>query len=251
MMDMPLNMVHKKRSYSPTIEDIRQHNIKRFRLLSDFGSLNISNTHLSHSKSSHSSQVIGSKEKDKNKEYIPDIDEFLIHNQDDDDIIQSSRLITDLQTVDPDHIVIPNRVISNTLKLSNFESQWCFERVKARKDFERKYKWSGNDDDKRKKKGGVYVSNHEILQDFVMAKQFGLVKYYNPPYLIYKTWENWYSNVFKLREFESLFDNNDNVLAANEINGQSRISEINDDLMIDDNGDDNDEDNDEDMMDID
>lgn len=245
-MNAPLNMVHKKRTYSPTIDDIRQHNIKRFRLLSDFNSLNLSgNDDASQSPSplpSTSAPAPLSSLRfikiDKNKEYIPDIDEFLVQNQEDGDIIESSKRIPDLQTIDPDHIVIPGHIVSNAFKLTGFDSQLSFERVRARRNFEKRYGKRNNDLEKRK--WDTYVSNREIVEDFTMLKFFGLVKYYDPIYLIYKIWESWYLNVFKLREFDNLFNKADGYKPGlGEIDGRNRFGESDDDLMIDDDYDEN------------
>jgi hypothetical protein len=94
----------KKRAFSPTINDIRQFNIKRQRVLENFDSLDLTD-----------SQTIPPCEHKKPistqyKEYIPSIDEFLLLNQDDRDVLESSRHIefyTDDELIIPDLTMIP------------------------------------------------------------------------------------------------------------------------------------------------
>ncbi|KAH3685834.1 hypothetical protein WICPIJ_003193 [Wickerhamomyces pijperi] len=91
-MNTPTN----KRSYTPSVDEIRQYNVKRCKLFSSFGSLSLDGTRNSSSKSSLeditiSNQYPRSKKRSSNVEIIDDIDEYLIQNQTDEEIISSNK----------------------------------------------------------------------------------------------------------------------------------------------------------------
>lgn len=232
------SIIHKKRSFTPTIDDLRKHNIKRFRLLSDFSSLNIGSnqtttftTYNSRSSSCPASSASPVMDIDdtKDKIYIHDIEEFLIENQDDEDVLETSRLIADLHDLDPERVVIPKNVIAKPFRLSKFDTQFSLERVKGRRRFQHKYRnqdEASESDVMRKKRASNYISNLEIFEDFTNLRYYGVVVYQNPQMLVYNVWRMWWLVINTHMCCEAIqFDNH----------VQPEIAD--DDIMIDDDGD--------------
>lgn len=212
-----------KRSYSPTIDDIRQFNIKRQRILNEFEGLSLSSA----SASSPSSKPKPSSSK--HKEYIPDIEEFLINNQDDQDILESSKHI-DIDNQDSAHWIIPNSIISIP-GVDSKQVEFSYDRLKSRKLFENRYNIKNHDQ---------YITNDEILYDYEILRYWSLMKYIKSPSLyIYEHWKNWYFNdcVTHLKHdhrIEMLPDD-----YAGEIDLTNDIQDYDNDLMIDDDDDQN------------
>lgn len=187
-----------KRSYSPTIDDLRQYNIKRQRLLDDLEALN-----LSASASPKPYEAVQPKSTP-TIEYIPDIDEFLLMNQDDRDVLESSKHITDIQSTDPGLIVIPEG-ITRIKGLSQHDANVSVERILAKRGMNGAPLHSGT------------VTSEEILLDYEIRMNWSLVKYVPPSQVVYQHWERWWMNVHKLDEF------------------MRQMNEEDDDLMTDDN----------------
>lgn len=146
-----------KRSYSPTIDEIRQFNIKKFKLLDDLNNLSLSNA---------KKPEVKILNKDPNVEIIPNIEEFLIQNQSDRDVIES----TNEMLLDANKIEIP------------VDLEYDDEFLK------------------------YLNSKDEIFYNYYTKKKFNLVKYFNPFELVYKIWERWYFQVFKLNQLNELMN---------------------------------------------
>lgn len=226
-------MTTTKRSFSPTIDDIRQYSIKRQRLLSDLENLTLTSQPSADSmnidsQSSHTPQST------KYKEYITDIDDFLLQNQDDQDILESSRHLLDLESADIQNLIIPNSV--TRVPLSNENAKFSFDRVEGRKKFEYKYNKFNHDSPR-------IITNDEILYDYEVLRYWSLMKYIRDPlHIVYKVWERWYFNVYKLEEMSRGLNSDriemlpDDYTGRVDITNGGDVIDEDDDLMIDDEG---------------
>lgn len=223
-------MTTTKRSFSPTIEDIRQYSIKRQKLLSDLENLSLSQPN-------NDSMNIDSLEPDqpkstKYKEYITDIDEFLLHNQDDQDILESSRHLLDLESADIQNLVIPNSITK--IPLDNDDAKFSFDRVEGRKKFDYRY-------NKFNHESPGSTTNDEILYDYEVLRYWSLIKYIRDPlHVVYKVWERWYFNVYKLDELSRGLNSDriemlpDDYTGKVDLTNGGDVLDEDDDLMIDD-----------------
>lgn len=223
-------MATTKRSYSPTIDDIRQYNIKRQRLLNDLDSLSLS------SDSQQSSQSSTPRaQSSKNTEYIPDIEEFLINNQDDQDVLESSKHLLDLNTDDVDNWIIPNSV-TKIPELNSRDVKFSLDRLQSRKKFALRYN-KFNNRGLHSNGADIDITNDQILYDYETLRYWSLIKFIpNPWWVIYKNWEIWYFNVHKLNELNNQLLENNNRIEMLPDDYEGRVDITNDEnLMNDDN----------------
>ncbi|CCH44415.1 hypothetical protein BN7_3979 [Wickerhamomyces ciferrii] len=192
-----------KRSYSPSIDDIRQYNIKKQRILDDLDNLSLGNK----TPRTNNPQPISTRD----REFIPDIDDFLVHNQDDQDILESSSEVLDLEHYNNSQLLIP-KSLTKLNKISYNDAKFSFERILNRKKFNQKLEGF---------QGNLQISNDDILWDNEILKFWSLIKYWEPNLMIYQIWEVWYFNVYKLNQFDEEF--------------QSRIEMLPDDYPVDQN----------------
>lgn len=184
-----------KRSYSPTIEDIRQYNIKRQRILNDFETLSLSQQH---------QQVPTTPSSTRHTEYIPDIEEFLVNNQDDQDILDASRNIVDLNTEDREKWIIPTSIVKIP-GVTSKQAEFSYDRLQSRKKFELRFNKFHTGDYRNSSMQNI--TNDEILYDYEVLKYWSLVKFVRDPWsLVYQVWEMWYFNVYKLHELGEVLD---------------------------------------------
>lgn len=94
-----MNMKRQKRKYSPSVDEIREYNVKRSKLFNSFGSLSLQNNENSTGSSSSLQSDIDinddeyptANKKGNHIEVIDDIDEYLIQNQSDEEVIQNNK----------------------------------------------------------------------------------------------------------------------------------------------------------------
>lgn len=159
-------MVHThKRSFSPTIDDIRQFNIKRQRVLEDFDLLEL--RHSNRSPPSELNRPLSSQ----HTEFIPDIDEFLLLNQDDRDVLESSRLVQDFDyeaLKDVENLVIPDLTL---VPLTKEQLKRSVSSVRS----------SGNS-----------LSMTSVLEEFDKLEHWCLVPYKAAQLVVYEHWAKYW-----------------------------------------------------------
>lgn len=155
----------RRTSSAPTIDDIRQYNIKRQRVLEDFSLLELQNSGRLSPSQIH--RPISSA----HKEYIPSIDEFLLLNQDDADVLESSKYIDDFNAVEADQLVIPDLSL---IPMTKAQLRQRIGKVRS-------------SDDRR--------SLEDIIRECDIMMNWALVPYVDYRLNVYQHWVRWMSSI--------------------------------------------------------
>jgi hypothetical protein len=131
-----------------------------------------------------------------NVEVIPNIEEYLLMNQSDEDIIESAEAgylaagSDDVQAVPQDIGVIDSEFM-NWLRLRTREIQRG-----GRHDIVTGGIKGTN--------GGLELDYRDMIKEYYYKRNgFAMVLYQNPRELVRRVWERWYFDEFKLRQFDS------------------------------------------------
>lgn len=196
--------MQRKRSFSPSIDDIRQFNVKKQHILKDLSELSLDNDSNNEVKDI---EMPSEHDINNNIERIDDIDDYLLHNQSDEDILNQSRHIIDPN--DLDKIIIPAKLLSKLpIKLSKEDEKFSIDRLMSQRRFQQKYNAAGGKGDNK----NIVITNEDIMNDMLRLKYQSLLKEYDPSGMLYKKWCDWYYNEHKLREMEDQFNNRIEVL---------------------------------------